>query len=281
MPKTIEIRTRKPEVDLLETLPRPVVAMAHDYPAGGIIPGHRHRRAQLLFAAAGVMRVRTAEGVWVVPPQRAVWIPTGVEHEIGYAGTLRMRTLYIDPAAAPGLPDRCQVVDMPPLLRELVLKAIALPALYDEAGAEGRLMQVILDQVETLEIAPLHLPLPRHPRLAPILDALLLHPEDSRDLDTWGRQLGSSGRTLARLFQRETGMSFRTWRQQARLLAALSGLAAGEPVSTVALDLGYDSLSAFIAMFRRATGTTPGRYFARPRAQPGARLRNAPSPGPR
>jgi AraC-like DNA-binding protein len=175
------------------------------------------------------------------------------------------------------LPDRCQVVDMPPLLRELILKAIALPALYDEASAEGRLMQVILDQVETLEIAPLHLPLPRHPRLAPILDALLLHPQDDRDLDTWGRQLGASGRTLARLFQRETGMTFRAWRQQARLLAALSRLAAREPVSTVALDLGYDSLSAFIAMFRRATGTTPGRYFA----PPAARLRTPPSPAPR
>jgi AraC-like DNA-binding protein len=152
---------------------------------------------------------------------------------------------------------------VPPLLRELILRAVDLPALYDEDGPAGRLMQVILDQIDTLEIAALHLPTSAHPRLSPILDALLRYPEDDRALDAWGRQAGASGRTLARLFQRETGMSFRAWRQQARLLAALARLAADEPVTTVALDLGYDSLSAFIAMFRKATGTTPGRYFRR------------------
>jgi len=261
MPEIVENRTDDAVVAALEALPRPVVAFANDYPAGHLITRHRHRRAQLLYAAAGVMRVATALGVWVVPPQRAVWIPGGVEHEIGCAGVVRMRTLYVDPRVVPGLPETCRVVDVPPLLRELLLRAVALPPLYDPDGPDGRLMRVILDQIETLDVAPLHLPVPTHPRLAPILAALLARPDDATDLDAWGRRVGASGRTLARLFLAETGMTFGAWRQQARLLAALTRLAAGDKVTTVALDLGYDSLSAFIAMFRRATGTTPGRYF--------------------
>jgi AraC-like DNA-binding protein len=260
MSKIVVDRTTR-IVARLEALPRPVVAFAHDYPAGHLITRHRHRRAQLLYAARGVMRVSTDLGIWVVPPQRAVWIPAGIDHEIGCSGVLGMRTLYVDPAL-PGLPDACRVVDVPPLLRELILRAVTLPPLYDLGGPDGRLMQVILDQIETLEQAPLHLPMSRHPRLRPILETLTAHPEDATELDAWGRRLGASGRTLARLFQAETGMSFRAWRQQARLLAALTRLAAGDPVTTVALDLGYESVSAFIAMFRRATGTTPARYFA-------------------
>ncbi len=262
MPDTIEKRPTEIEVEALEALPRPVAAFAHDYAPGELIPPHRHRRAQLLFAAAGVMRVQTDHGLWVVPPNRAVWLPAGIEHRIACDGTVRMRTLYIRPEAATRLGDACQVVDVPPLLRALIVRAVDLPALYDEDGPDGRLMRVILDQIAALEVAPLHLPMPVHPRLAPILEVLLRHPEDDRGLETWGRQVGASGRTLTRLFQRETGMSFRAWRQQARLLAALTRLAAGKPVTSVALDLGYDSLSAFIAMFRKATGTTPGRYFA-------------------
>lgn len=261
MPNTVENQTDDEVVATLEALPRPVVAFANDYPPGHVITRHRHGRAQLLYAAAGVMRVATDRGVWVVPPQRAVWIPAGTPHEIGCAGVVRMRTLYVDPGAAPGLPDACRVVDVPPLLRELILKAVDLPPLYDRDGADGRLMRVILDEIEALDVAPLHLPIPAHPRLAPILAALLAQPEDGTDLDAWGRRVGASGRTLARLFIAETGMTFGAWRQQARLLAALTRLAAGDKVTTVALDLGYDSLSAFIAMFRRATGTTPGRYF--------------------
>jgi len=264
MPKTVAKRTTEIEIEALEALPRPVAAFAHDYAPGELIPPHHHQRGQLLFAAAGVMRVQTDRGVWVVPPNRAVWIPAGTEHQIVCSGTVRMRTLFIRPDAAPQAESTCHVVDVPPLLRELILRAVDLPALYDEDGPDGRLMQVILDQVDALAVAPLHLPMSSHPRLAPILDHLLFHPEDDRGLDDWGRHLGASGRTLARLFLRETGMSFRAWRQQARLLAALTRLAADEPVTSVAFDLGYDSLSAFIAMFRRATGTTPGRYFERP-----------------
>ena len=246
----------------LDSLPRPVATLATDYPPGYVIARHSHRRAQLVHAAAGVMTVTTETGTWVVPPQRAVWVPALIEHAIEAHGRLAMRTLYIAPDAAPGLPKDCCVITVPPLLRELILEAMRIPPLYSTAGPGARILAVILDRIRVARVAPLHLPLPADPRLRRITDALSLDPGDRRRLSDWARTAGASDRTLARLFLSETGLTFRQWRQQARLLDALPRLAAGQPVTTVALDLGYESPSAFIAMFKRALGETPGRYFS-------------------
>jgi AraC-like DNA-binding protein/quercetin dioxygenase-like cupin family protein len=245
----------------VEELPRPVVARATDYPDGHRITLHWHPRAQLLYARRGVMTVTTARGIFVVPPQRAVWVPARMAHAVRASGRLEMRSLYLDPAAVPAMPDDCAVVTATPLLRALILEAIALPPLYPLGGREERIMSLILDEIHALKAAPLHLPEPRDGRLRRIADALRADPADGRTLAQWGRLVGASARTLARRFQAETGLTFALWRQQARLLEALVRLAAGVPVTAVALDLGYDSPSAFIAMFRRALGTTPGRYF--------------------
>lgn len=244
-----------------EDLPRPVLAVARDYPARHHIARHQHRRAQLVYAEAGVMTVQTATGVWVIPPERAVWVPAGVEHAIDTGSELAMRSLYIEKDAAPRLPRACCVVRVSPLLRELIGRAVDLPALYDENGPDGRLMRVILDQLETLPVAPLHLPMPRDARLKRITDALVQDPANAEPLRRWARRAGASTRTLARLFAKETRMSFSAWRQQLRLMKALEMLAARRPVTEVALDLGYASPSAFIAMFRRAFGVSPKRYF--------------------
>jgi AraC-like DNA-binding protein len=134
--------------------------------------------------------------------------------------------------------------------------------LYDERGAAGRLMTLILDEIAGLPTLGLDLPMPRDARLARICRALGGDPGSTRTLEDWGREAGGSGRTLARLFLRETGLTFAAWRQQARLLAALARLAAGEPVTRIALDLGYESPSAFAAMFKRALGAPPSRYLA-------------------
>ncbi len=248
--------------DEIEDLPRPIVTLANDYAHGHVIARHRHRRAQLVYASAGVLTVATAAGAWVVPPQRAVWVPALTEHRVRAQGRVSMRSLYIEPDAAPGLPAECCVVTVPPLLRELILAAMEFPRLYALDGPEARVMAVILDQIRAARIAPLHLPMPADARLRSVTEALVAAPGDDRTLAAWAAHAGASGRTLARLFLRETGMTFRQWRRQARLLAALTRLATGEPVTTVALDLGYDSPSAFIAMFRKALGETPGRYFS-------------------
>ena len=148
-------------------------------------------------------------------------------------------------------------------MRELILHAMDIPAVYDVTGADGRFMGVILDQLERLPQAPLHLPMPRDSRIKRISDVLLEHPDDTRTLEDWGLSCGASSRTLSRLFVSETRLTFGAWRKQVRLLKALELLAANKPVTQVALDLGYESPSAFIAMFRRSLGDSPARYFRR------------------
>lgn len=245
-------------------IPRPIVAMAKDFPSGHLIPFHQHDRSQFLYASAGVMTVTTAKGIWVVPPFRAVWVPALTGHQIGCFGKLSMRTLYIKPDTASKLPQECCVLAVPALLRELILHAVTLPSLYEPNSREERIMTVIIDLVQTLKITPLDLPIPGDARLRKITEKLSMNPADNRTLEDWGKYAGATGRTLARLFRLETGMSFRQWRQQMRILESLKRLGRNDPVTTVAWDLGYESPSAFIAMFKKALGKTPGRYFKEP-----------------
>ena len=242
-------------------VPRDVVAMALDYPSGYLIPFHSHPRAQLLYAVAGVMTVTTSKGTWVVPPQRGVWIPPMIEHQIVTSGQLSMRTLYIKKDAVPGLPVDCCVVNVTPLLRELILYMVDLPISYPLGGPEQRIVAVVFDQIQSLSVVPLNLPTLKDTRLQMIHKALLEDPASSFSLEQWSPQVGASTRTLARIFRNETGMSFREWRQQFKLLEALKYLANNMPVTTVAMTLGYESVSAFIHMFKKALGKTPRDYF--------------------
>ncbi len=248
----------------LQHVARPVATAASDYTAGHAIDWHDHPRAQLVYAERGVISVSTIEGVWITPPERAVWVPAGIRHRVDMSGPVRMHSLYVRPDAAPGLFSQCRVVMVTPLLRELIRQAVNVPELYDENGPDGRLIRVLVDQLVSLDQAPLHLPMPEDQRLRRVTEAIIATPADNRSLKNWANDAGASARTLERLFQRETNMTFRAWRQQARLLAALKALAGRQPVTQVALDLGYESPSAFIAMFRRAFGVSPGRYFNPP-----------------
>jgi AraC-like DNA-binding protein len=233
-----------------------------DFPDGHRIPTARHARGQLVYGVTGVMTVTTPHGTWVVPPQRAVWVPPRTDHASRMSGPVAMRTLYLRPDVARALPSRCCVVTVSPLLRELILAATRMPVLYDPRGRDGRVMALILDELKAASDLPLHLPRPRDRRAVRVCAAILAVPADARGLDAWAAEVGASARTLARIFQRETGMSFASWRQQARLLESLRRLAAGNPVTAVALDCGYRSPSAFAAMFRRALGVAPTAYFA-------------------
>ena len=243
--------------------PRPIVTRPRDYAASRRTGLHWHVRAQLLYASKGVMKVSTAKGSWVVIPQRAVWIPATEPHDLETLGPISLRSLFIQPDAAQGLPTECCVVNVSPLLRELIAAACELPNTYSLGGRDEHLMMLILDEIRAVSVAPLHLPEPTDPRLVQIAAAIRRHPADNRSLDAWGRKVGASSRTLARLFVAETGLTFRQWQQQARLLESLVRLADGEAVTTVAMEVGYDSASAFIAMFRRVLGTTPKQYFAK------------------
>jgi AraC-like DNA-binding protein/quercetin dioxygenase-like cupin family protein len=240
---------------------RPIAGMPKDFPAGSYIPPHTHRRAQLTWAADGVMTVTAAEGTWVVPPNRALWIPAGTVHSIRMSRAVAMRALFVEPRLARSVASTCKVVLMTGLLRELVLEAVHAPLDDDRNGRMGHVEALILDEIRTLDAQPLHLPMPHDKRLRVVCEALTQEPGREETLEQWSQTAGASSRTLARLFATETGMRFVDWRQQARLAAALVQLAEGKRVASVARALGYGSVSAFTAMFHRALGKTPRDYF--------------------
>jgi len=252
-------------VSHIDTMPQAVVAHARDLEAGDSILPHSHEKAQFIYASQGVMTVTTDRGAFFVPPQFAVWMPAGVVHRIHARGPVAMRTLYVRRDAILGLPDDVCVLEVSRLLRELVLTAVSNSEAYTPDGPEDRLMQVVLDQLREQRTAPLALAMPQDKRIRKVAEAMLSDPADDRGLEDWSRFAGTSPRTLARLFQSGTGMTFRAWRQQLRLQRALEMLTEGQAVTSVALDLGYDSPSAFIAMFRRALGASPTRYLPQTR----------------
>lgn len=208
------------------------------------------------------MRVETEVGCWVVPPVRGVWIPANTTHRVIMLGSVEMRTLYIRRDAAPNLPETCCLLEVSPLLRALILALLAEPLAYDRAGRAGRIAELALLELRFLKIPALHLPMPGEVRMLSLCQELVANPDNRKTLETLAAQQAISSRTLARQFQSETGMSFRQWRQQARLVEAFGHLANGVPVARVAEKLGYRSASAFTAMFKRALGMEPRRYFA-------------------
>lgn len=238
-----------------------ITTLTHDYAAGYIIPLHFHDRDQLVYASRGVMTVRTKEGSWIVPADRAVWIPAGISHTITMSGTVAMRTLYIKSGLARKLPRRCCVVNVPPLLKELILHACASPALRKGVKWQRHLMEIIFDQLDTIQMVPLQLLNPSDARGLRIAEALLADPSDHRPLARLCKLSGASKRTVERIFQEQVGMSFGKWRQQLRLMRALRILAEGAKVTHAALDAGYSTPSAFISMFKKTLGTTPKSYF--------------------
>jgi AraC-like DNA-binding protein len=242
-------------------LASPLLGYAEDHASGFVIAPHRHPTAQLIHAAVGVMTVETEDGIWVVPPERAVWVPELVSHSIRMTGCVELRTLYLDASIAPIAGGPCCVVQVSPLLRSGILRAVEFPRPYAATGPEARLVAVMVDEIRAAPTAPLHLPMPADPRARRVAEAFRGKPDDTRRLADWARLAGASERTLERLFRNEVGVTFGAWRQQARLLRGLEVLAAGVPVTAAALQVGFESPSAFIAMFRRAMGTTPGRYF--------------------
>lgn len=245
----------------LQDMAAPVAPMAAAYESGSISNRHSHRRAQLLHSLTGVMTVMTEHGSWVIPPQKALWVPAGVVHQSRCWGDVQLRTLYIEPALAAGLPRTCCIIEVSALLSALINEAVTFPLCYDMKGREGQIIALIMSEIGRMPRQPMQGAMPRDPRLVRICEAVLRNPADDHDLDYWARVGGLGRRTLTRLFRQETGLSFAEWRQQLRLLEALTRLTTGESVTSVALDLGYDSPSAFSAMFRKTLGISPKEYL--------------------
>ena len=238
-----------------------IASFSRDYPANQVVPLHFHDRDQLVYASRGVMTIRTRNGTWVVPPNRAVWIPAAMSHSIKMSGAVAMRTLYLKPRIAMGLPRDCCVINVSALLKELILYACTLRALKKTEKSHDHLIGVILHQLETVQMVPLQLPNLSDPRLLRIAQIFVADPSDRRTLAQCCRVIGASKRSVERLFKQEIGMTFGKWRQQLRLMQAMRLLTEGAKVTHAALESGYSTPSAFISMFRKALGTTPTSYF--------------------
>ena len=223
---------------------------------------HSHRKAQLMYTLRGVIHCEIEAGIWIVPPQCALWIPGGMSHAARGSGEAQVYCLLIDPDASSALPPQCCTLGVSGLLHELISKAVSFPQLYDEHGAQGRLINTLLDELADAPIEDLHLPMPQDQRLRRLADSLLADPGDKSTLGQWAVRIGMSERSMTRLLLEELGLSFGRWRRQLHVILSLQRLARGESVQRVALDLGYENASGFITMFRKAVGQPPARYLA-------------------
>jgi AraC-like DNA-binding protein len=236
-----------------------VRSLACTYFGGHHIEPHSHPWGQLIYAVSGVMRVKAAGRLWLVPPARAVWAPAGLEHEIWARGDFAMRTLYIAPKLAGGLPGDCVGLDVPPLLRELIVHIVGLGMLHEDQADHEALARVTVSLLKAPAALPSSLPWPSDRRAVAAAERLLADPSATMELAELARNAGASVRTLQRLFLEETGFGFAEWRQRLRLLHGASLLGEGHSVTEAGLEAGYASTSAFIAAFKKQLGRTPAR----------------------
>jgi AraC-like DNA-binding protein len=248
----------KRSADLPLTI-RPVVGLSDRYPAGLVDDFHTHERAQLSYACSGVMSVVTDSSTFVLPPNRAIWIPAGCPHMVSCRREVELNVLYIDPTL-PNQPAVCRVFDMPLLARALIQEILTFDHEYDETGREGRIVRMLIEEIQRVPSVPLSAPMPQDRRLRRVCDQIVAQPSDQRDLDELAKLAGMGRRTFTRTFRDETGMAFAMWRQQIRLMAAISMLAEGQPITNIAYEVGYESPSSFTAMFHRVLGVAPSHY---------------------
>lgn len=237
----------------------PVTVNLRKAPADVEIPWHSHDWAQLAYPIAGTIRLSTADTAWIVPPYRAIWIPPRVPHTVVMLGQVELRTLYVDAAAAPLPLDACRVVEISDLMQALSEALAATPT--PEEPRRSLMMGLLVAEMRQARPLSLGLPLPQDRRLMALCQALLDEPASDLSLEAWAAQVGASARTLARLFHKELSMPFGAWRQQLRLSRAAALVAQGRSLAEVAGELGYASPSAFSAMFKRAFGEPPSRFF--------------------
>lgn len=250
-------------VDQIERAEGALVARASEYPDGHVVTPHRHSRAQLIYAQSGIVTVSTKHGHWMVPPGHGLWVPALQEHAVRCDGFVRMCSLYVTSDAVAALPATPRVVGLTDLMRGLILSVVDLEPDPLPGSRTDLMKSLILMEIPNLPESPLALPLPTEPRLAALCRSFIAEPGQGASIDEWAEKLGMSRRSFTRAFRQETGLSLSSWRQQACIFAAMPRLANGDPVTGVALDLGYESAAAFTTMFKRMTGQVPSRYMLR------------------
>ncbi len=248
-------------VEQIDHLRRPVIGIGAAYIDGQLVPPHKHRRGQLISPATGVIVLATPDGTWVVPPERGVWIPPATEHHVRMVGTVSVQNLYFEPDTVLDLPANCQVVGISTFMRSIMAEVIALSPNDEPDRRTDALLEVLTFEMRRLPALPLSLHFPSEGPLTDLCRELFRKPTIRQTIEHCCERVNMSRRAFTRQFRCETGLSFVAWRQQACLLSALPRLAAGEQVTTVALDLGYENPSAFTLMFKRAFGRPPLDYL--------------------
>lgn len=245
---------------------RPAVARQLDFADHEAeVPMHVHRKGQLILALHGAVTCTADNEIWIVPPNCGVWIPGGVPHSARATANARLNYLFVEPGAVK-LPEDCCTLFISPLIREMVERLAHEPADYPLDSHAARFARVVLDELVEMPREHFNLPISGNPKIRAIADALTVEPSDRSTSAEWAKRVAMSERSLARLMIRETGLTFGRWRQQLHLVVALRELASGATVQNVAAELGYDSVNAFITMFKKALGSTPAQYFAQRRA---------------
>ncbi|BBN73202.1 helix-turn-helix transcriptional regulator [Salmonella enterica] len=223
-------------------------------------PRHQHRKGQLILALHGAITCEVENAMWMVPPQYAVWLPGSLPHSNHVTAGAELCFLFIEPAAVV-MPERCCTLKISPLCRELIL---SLARRTDPERAQmptQRLIQVLFDELPQQPQEQLQLPVSGHPKIRQMVETMAQEPARWNTLGQWASVFAMSERNLARLIVKETGLSFRRWRHQLQLILALQALIAGRNVQQTAQMLGYDSTTAFITMFKKGLGQTPGQYL--------------------
>ena len=238
-----------------------IATLAYDYPRGYNVPEHAHGSHQVIYATHGVMEVTVAQTLCLIPPQFAIWIPAHTRHSIRMPARVSMRTLYLRPSLTRRMPETCSVLQISPLLRELIVEIVRRGALRRNA-ADQALTSVLLAELHAASPMPTHLTLPKDHRALALAQTLVANPGSRRPLRALCKENGVSVRTLERTFRRDVGTDFETWRRQLRLMNAVERLVAGSSVKQVAYEVGYRQPSAFVATFRRSFGMTPKAWTA-------------------
>ena len=207
------------------------------------------------------MQVDADSNRWAVPPMRCIWMPPGIDHAIRIIAETWMRTIYVRPDLAICLPLKCKVLNVSPLLREVILETVRLRMLSQSVTTHTNLVAVLIDQLMAADETSLKITMPADSRAVRLANIISGDPSNKSPLSELAKLTGASPRTIERLFVRETGLSVGRWRQQVRLMMSIQLLAEGSSVSQAAFTSGYESPSAFVAMFRREIGVTPGQYL--------------------
>ncbi|RDI11442.1 helix-turn-helix domain-containing protein [Comamonas sp. AG1104] len=227
---------------------------------------HAHSKSQLMVTNAGLITLETDAGVCVVPPRSAAWIEGGMPHRVSCSGAASGYIVFVAAGAARPMAGPCHALAVSPFLSALLERVQALPQRYRLDDGDGRLMQVLIDEIQAAQPEGLHLPMPRDRRLRRMASALCAEPQLQARLADWAQRIGMSERSMTRLFLAETGLTVNQWRRQLHVLTALQQLSEGQRIQTVADALGYESAPAFVTMFRKAVGSSPRRFLAQRRA---------------